>query len=405
MDAAVLGCLLAVGLVVLSIRRKKTATILKVVSPVIIYFIYCLLSTAWSPIHGPAFKRWIKGVGDLVTVLLIVTEAQPITALRRVYSRVGFVLLPYSVMLIRYSEMGRSYDPGGEPMNTGVTTNKNSLGLLVFIISLGAMWNVRALLIDKKARNRGRRLIAQGTLLAFGLVLLQMAHSATCVFCFVLGGGLMLALSLRSISKRPRRVPALCLGVLLSGALIVLFGGQSLVTGALGRDSTFTGRTEIWTASIAAAQNPIIGTGFESFWNVNNARVAAMLSNIWGVRDLNSAHDGYIQIYLDLGVVGLLLLLIMMISGYRRGGKAFQRDPEFGCLILAYLVTTTFYSVTEAGFRILTPSWIFLLLAVIGINGLAAGVIGNKRSPTAKLSSGWSDKEGYVRLPEPTESL
>lgn len=405
MDAAVLGGLVALGLVVLFIRRKKTTAVLKVIGPIVIYFIFCLLSTAWSPIHGPAFKRWIKGVGDLTTVLLIVTEGQPVAALRRLYSRVGFILLPYSVMLIRYSDLGRAYDPSGDPMNTGVTTNKNSLGLIVFIVSLGALWNVRALLIDPRAHNRGRRLLAQGILLAFGVALLQMAHSATCMFCFVLGGTLMLALSLRTINKRPGRVQALCLGVLLSGALLALFGGQSLVTGALGRDSSFTGRTDIWRASFAAAQNPIIGTGFESFWNVNNNKVAAMLYNVWGVRDLNSAHDGYLQIYLDLGIVGLLLLTIIMMNGYRRAGRAFQRDPEFGRLILAYLVTTTFYSITEAGFRILTPSWIFLLLAVIVINGIAAGVIGDKQTWTAKRSNRWNNEEDHVRLPQCTRHL
>jgi hypothetical protein len=56
--------------------------------------------------------------------------------------------------------------------------------------------------------------------------------------------------------------------------LIFLFGGESNVTSALGRKSNLSGRTDIWAASIAAAGNPIIGTGFESFWNVNVDKVA-----------------------------------------------------------------------------------------------------------------------------------
>jgi len=378
LDALIFEFLIAAGVVVLFQRGKKTTALLRVIVPVLIYFLYCMLSTTWSPIHGPAFKRWIKGVGDLVMVLLIATDAHPVAALRRLYSRVGFVLLPFSVVLIRYSDLGRAYDPSGDPMNTGVTTNKNTLGLIVFVISLGALWNVRALLFDRRVLHRTRRLVTQGTLLVLGISLLQMAHSATCIFCFILGSGLMLALGLRTIRKRPSRVQALCLGILLTGALTVLFGGQSLVTGALGRDSTFTGRTDIWKASIATAENPLIGTGFESFWNVNVDRVALALSNIWGIHDLNSAHNGYIQIYLDLGLVGLCLLSIVLISGYRRAGRAAQRDPEFGRLILPYLVTMTFYSITEAGFRILTPSWIFLLLAVVCANGIASGVVRGK---------------------------
>src|SRR5260370_32626145 len=168
---------------------------------------------------------------------------------------------------MRENGLGRGYDPDGNPMNTGVTTNKNSLGLIVFIVSLGALWNVRALLIDKEAPNRDRRLVAQVTLLAFGLALLEMAHSATSVACFILGGGLMLATSLPVIRNRPGRVRALCLVIVLAGGLSMLFGGQSVVSNAMGRGDKMSGRTDIWAAAIAAAGNPIIGTGFESFWN------------------------------------------------------------------------------------------------------------------------------------------
>jgi exopolysaccharide production protein ExoQ len=376
LDAAIFQALILAGLIVLFQRRKRTIDLLRASGPLLLYFTYCLMSTAWSPIHGPAFKRWIKDVGDLVMVLLIVTDAQPIAALRRLYSRLGFVLFPLSVVLIRYTDLGRGYDPDGNPMNTGVTTNKNSLGLIVFLISLGALWQVRALLLDKEAPSRTRRLVAQSILLMFGIVLLQMAHSATSIACFILGGGLMLATSLRAIRSRPGRVHALCLGIILAGALLLLFGGESMVTGALGRKSNLSGRTDIWRASIAAADSPVLGTGFESFWNVNVEKVALGLPGYWEIHNLVSAHNGYIEVYLDLGWVGLCLIAAILISGYRRAVNAFKRDRQFGSLILAYVATGVFYSITEVGFRVLAPSWIFLLLAVVSANGVAVGFFG-----------------------------
>jgi O-antigen ligase len=273
-------------------------------------------------------------------------------------------------------------------MNTGVTTNKNSLGLIVFLVSLGALWNVRALLMDKEAPNRARRLVAQGTLLTFGIVLLQMAHSATSIACFVLGAGLLLATNLRAIRNRPARVHALCLVIVLAGGLTMLFGGQSIVTNALGRSDTLSGRTDIWAASIAAAGNPIIGAGFESFWNANVEKVAARLPGYWDIHDLVSAHNGYIEVYLDLGWVGLCLIALILISGYRRASKAFQSNPEFGSLILAYVATSTFYSITEAGFRVLTPSWIFLLLAVVSASGVTASLFGGEAPKILASGSG-----------------
>ena len=382
-DAAIFLALLALGVMVLLYRSKKTTAYLAISGPILLYFLYCLMSVMWSPFHDAAFKRWTKAVGDLVMMLIILTDGQPIPALRRLYSRVGFILFPFSVYLIRYSDTGRAFDVDGNPMNVGVTTNKNELGLVVFVISLGVLWNVRSLFRHQNEAHRGRRLVAQCTLLAFGIALLQTAHSATSVSCFVVGAGLMFATSLQFLRKQPGRVLALSLGVVLAGGLGLFFGGGSVLSQSLGRGTGLTGRTEIWSASIAAAGNPVLGTGFESFWNANAAKVNYSLQ-LRGFRDLpnlNTAHNGYIEAYLDLGLVGLCLIVLILISGYRYASKAFQRDPELASLMLTCIVTGTFYSITEAGFRILTPSWIFLLLGVVGSSGVSRGLLGGEAPP------------------------
>jgi exopolysaccharide production protein ExoQ len=379
-DAAVFAALILAGIVVLFSRKSKTSALLKVSGPILIYFLYCLVSVAWSPIPGPAFKRWTKAVGELVMVLIILTDGRPVEALQRLYSRVGFILFPLSVVLIRYTDLGRGYDPSGEPMNIGVTTTKNELGLIVFVISLGALWNVRSLLIHKDERHRGRRLAAQFTFLAFGLVLLEMAHSATSVACFILGAGLVLVTGLRAFRNRPSRVGMLCLVVILAGGLTMFFGGASYYSSALGRGNGLSGRTDIWAAVISAAGNPVIGTGFESFWNANVQKVnrSLHLAGFLDMSNLVSAHNGYLEVYVDLGSVGVCLVALILISGYRRAIKAFQYDPELASLMLAYLTTGTFYSITEAGFRMMAPSWTFLLLAVVSASGIAAGIFGSE---------------------------
>ena len=122
-------------------------------------------------------------------------------------------------------------------MNTGVTTNKNLLGVMVLVISLGTLWRVITLLRAKGQPNRGRHLFAQGTLLAFGVVLLQMADSSTSIACFILGGGLILATGMRAIRSRPARVHVLCLVIFLTGGLTLLFGVKETL------------RTVLWAGS------------------------------------------------------------------------------------------------------------------------------------------------------------
>ncbi len=273
-DAAVFGVLLAIAIGVLIRRKRRSRTLLLTNWPILIYFLYCLISVTWSYHPDVAFKRWIKAIGDLAMVLVIATDGQPVAAIRRLVSRIGMFLLPTSVLFIEYyGDLGRAYTSDGVRVNTGVTDNKNSLGLIVLVISLVLLWNLRSLLIHKDEPNRSRRLMAQGTLLTFGLALFWMAHCSTCTACFILGGFVIIASNLRAIRKQPARVHALCLAIASRRGSVLLLGGQGDVANALGRQSNLSGRTEIWAAVIPAVPNSIVGAGFESFWISPSVRI------------------------------------------------------------------------------------------------------------------------------------
>jgi hypothetical protein len=219
-DAAAFGVLLAIAVGVLIGRKNRTRTLLLGNWPILLYFSYCLVSLVWSYHSDVAFKRWIKAIGDLAMVLVIVTDKHPVAAIRRLVSRVGMLLFPVSVLFIRYYEdLGRGYTSDGLRVNTGVTTNKNSLGIIVLVISLVVLWNLRSLFIHKDEPNRGRRLVAQGAVLAFGAALFWMADCSTGKACFLIGSLLIVGLNFRSIRMRPARVHALCLSMLFAGGI------------------------------------------------------------------------------------------------------------------------------------------------------------------------------------------
>lgn len=375
-DAIVFMALLFAGIVVLLRRRGKTGVILAASVPILLYFSYSLLSLSWSAYPFIGFKRWIKDIGDLVMALLVVTEAHPIEAARRLVSRVSFVLLPASFLLIRYSALGRSYDPDGNAMLTGATTNKNSLGLITFVMAIGLLWSM-GLLLREAAPNRGRRLLAQGAVLGIAVFLLVIADSATSLACFALGAVVVLASASPAISRRPARVHALVVVLMLVAGLAMWLGGQGGVASALGRDPNLTGRTDIWNAVIPLVPSRVVGAGFESFWlSVDYRALARALPHWRHPEGLNSSHNGYIEVYLNLGWVGLSLVMLLLFHAYRRACAAFGSRPEIGSLILAYVATAAVYSLTEAGFRMLTPSWIFLLFAGAAGNAVRSGVYG-----------------------------
>jgi exopolysaccharide production protein ExoQ len=367
-DAAVYGILLFTAILVLTRRKNRTATFLANNWLVLLYFAYCLISVTWSYHPDVSFKRWIKAIGDVAICLVIVTEDQPIAALRRVISRIGFILFPTSVLLIKYYEaLGRTYTADGQLMNTGVTTNKNMLGVMVLVVALCTLWHVMYLLRSRREPYRRRHLIAHFVLLALGADLFVLANSSTSTACFILGAGVILASTLRAMRNRPMRVHALCLGIFLLGGLVELFGGQDIVAQILGRQSNLSGRTDIWAALIPAAPNPVVGAGFEGFWispSVLKFQNTMLKKGWWHPEVLNEAHNGYLEVYLNLGWIGVGLISAILLTAYRRGLKAFRLDWSIGSLTLAYVVSSAVYNITEAGFRMLDLMWIFLLLAI-----------------------------------------
>jgi O-antigen ligase len=364
LDQVVAASLMILGAIVLVKRGKVVGGLLKANWPVLLYFSFCLVSLLWSDFPGWGLKRWVRALGDLIMVLVVATDAQPIEAFRRLFSRIGFVLLPVSVLLIKYYPgLGQDFDNFGERQYVGVTTNKNTLGNLVFVIVLAALWQALSLIRNRKAPNRTRRLLAQCALLGFGINLLSTAHCATAIGCGVLGVGLMLATSRPFIRYRPAAVHALVFTVLLGGGLIALLGGRAAVTEALGRKPDLTGRTVIWEILIPMAPNPIGGAGFESFWL--GPRVERIFALVGGPQMTNEAHNGYIEVYLNLGLLGLLLIALILGQGYRTAVRAFRRDSVFGALLVAYVVTAVTYNISEACFRMLGIEWFVLLLSIV----------------------------------------
>jgi exopolysaccharide production protein ExoQ len=359
-DQFMAGILILFSIVVLG-RRSDVIRLLRRSWPIALYFSYSLVSALWSDFPTHSLTRWLKSLGDLLMVLILVTDAQPVAAIRRFFSYVGFVLLPASVFLLKYfPDLSHAYDPWGRRTNTGVTTDKNMLGVVTLVLALGAFWQIFGLLRDGERAHRTRHLLAQSALVYCGMTLLIAASSATSGACFALGSGLIILTSRPIFRNRPVAIHALVFAIILVGGLTVLLGGQGAAAEAMGRDAHFHGRTEVWELLIPMAPNPIVGAGFETFW------FGPRLEKLWLIYPgVNEAHNGYLEVYLNLGLLGLGLILLLFAQGYRSTVAAFRRDPALGSLLVAIVLTAAIYSVTEAGFRMLDPIWFVLLLAIV----------------------------------------
>jgi exopolysaccharide production protein ExoQ len=366
-DRAVYAGLLMLGIIVLFRRGREVRRLLRANAPLLFFFLYCAASIFWSDYPEIAFKRWIKAIGDVVTLAVVFTDPNRSAAVERLLTRTGFLLIPLSVLLIKYyPELGKQYKVvSGTAVYSGAATNKNMLGITCLIFGLASVWRFLSAFRHKESAHRMHTLIAHGTLLVMLLWLFWMANSMTSFSCFLLGTGLIVASSFPAFVRKLSFVHFLVAAVISVSLGGLFLGPGKVALDTMGRDSTLTGRTAIWDLVLSLTQNPICGTGFESFW------LGPRLEKIWSVYwwHPNEAHNGYLEVYLNLGWIGLVLLAILIMSGYGNVVGKLRRDPEIGRLMLAYFVVGVVYNFAEAGFRMLDPVWIAFLMAVMVIPG------------------------------------
>ena len=194
---------------------------------------------------------------------------------------------------------------------------------------------------------------ADVSILLLALYLLRGAESsfsATSVGTFLAGS--LVFVTLLWLRRYGRTVPQ---GVLYFGVLFLvgygvsapLLGSSALgaISSMFGRSETLTGRTDTWGQLVPVVkQHAFLGYGFESFWTT--ARQDQYL--------MSHAHNGYLDVLLTLGAVGLVLYLVWLLACARTFHRALSRQFEFAALGVCLLVMTLIYNFAESALASLT---------------------------------------------------
>jgi len=361
-DAAYFLVLIVAGVIVLAQRQNVIGNVVRNNFWLLALFLYGFASILWSDFPFVALKRWIKTLGHPVMALIIITDPDPGRALRIVMKRCAYILLPVSVLFIKYfPEYGRGFDPwSGQGANRGVGLTKNDLGYICMVFGLCFLWS---LITAAKLSDRVARLWESIVSVAFLMMvgwLLKMADSATSLMCFVLGATTLVMLGFRAVNKRFVGT-YIVISVLIAFGLEMTFDIYAEVVHLLGRNPNLTDRTEVWAAAIAIQPNPIFGAGFESFWL--GERLETLWARWWWRP--TQAHNGYIETYLNLGLVGVILLIGLILATFRKICDQLSTDFEFARIRLSFLMAILAFSYTEAAFKGVHLVWtVFHIIAI-----------------------------------------
>lgn len=419
LDAGVFLLLIISGFLVLLRRRVAWGEIILANRWLFAFFLYWLLSAMWTDFAFVLFKRWIKDFGNIIMVLVILSEKDYVAAIRAVFARYIYFAVPLSVLFIKYiPEWGRYYNHWTwEPVYIGVTDDKNALGALVFISGLYLMWDLVEIrtkipvgisevsklpvsswvAISEHTRNPPRTvtsnqwrfhspavisagdsaiidsstsridwadLASRALLVLMVIWLIGKADSSNALVCLFLGIGTIFVMR-RSFNKGLVLVRYLGTYTLILTFLILILYSFPEILGALlemlGEDMTLTGRTDLWSDLLKEPINPFLGAGYQSFW------IGSSGERMWTKFAFhpNQAHNGYLETYLNGGLIGLCLLIAVIFSAGRNLKKELLSRSWVSTILFSFFVTAVFYNWSEALFNKLSPVWFTLLMATV----------------------------------------
>jgi exopolysaccharide production protein ExoQ len=362
LDACVYFVLIAAGICVLKKRQVQLWEIIRNNQWLTIFFIYCFLSIIWSDFPFVAFKRWIKVLGHPIMALIILTEPHPGEALTRLMKRCAYVIVPVSILFIKYyPQWGRGFDVWtGQAGNTGITANKNALGADCLILGFFFVWYLLQIWPLERSKARQNELFLIAATLAGIWWLLSMAQSSTSLVSLFIGVLIVTIVGLRFVNKRLIGTYIVCAVI---GCIVLqsTFDAWGHLLQFLGKNETLTDRTEVWQDALNIHINPFLGAGFESFWLGD--RLKAMWDK-WTFHP-NQAHNGYLETYLNLGLVGLFLLIALLIATFWKSRRELLTNFQFGRFRLGFLLAIVAYNWTEAAFKNISAMWfVFYIIAL-----------------------------------------
>lgn len=302
------------GSILLLMRWRRVLRAARRIWPLPALAIFACLSTIWSVQPAVTLRRSVLLLAATMFAIYI-GERYSIKAFAHLLARTLCLMMLMIILLYfvapEYVVDRAAYGGAWK----GLSAYKNTFGehmavalLLLVLVRFHRFFWLRYLFI----------------LLAAGLLLLS--RSATAVICGVLG---LAAIPMwRLLRSRQRLLVGILVTMAFSLGIYWLLTFPGFIFQVLGRDPTLTGRTHLWALLFPImANHPIVGYGYSAFWTGLKAEVLAVW--IGAGRLVPVADNGYIDLCLSLGLVGVGLFLYMFVGAFRRAIEYIRSEPGF----------------------------------------------------------------------------
>jgi O-antigen ligase len=167
-----------------------------------------------------------------------------------------------------------------------------------------------------------------------------LSRSAGSVVVLAVTTIVLLIFKIRQLRFHDKFIAILGVIILSCIVLIILVPNPENLFTSIGKSSDLTGRWILWTVLFERlSQNPLIGFGYEAFWQVHGHSVAVDAN--W---EAPCAHNGFLDLTLGLGILGLVIFAIGYIHTFAKSSARFFDLPSnetlYPIVVLVYIITS-----------------------------------------------------------------
>jgi exopolysaccharide production protein ExoQ len=315
-----------------------------------------LVSVLWSASPKDTLLQSFALVGTTLIGIYLAMRYSLGEQLRLLAWTLGIAALLSLVFALASPSYGISIGEHVEGAWRGIFMHKNTLGRLM------ALSLLVFLLLGMSGHRYHRVACLIFFVLSVGLIMLSDSRTAL-ISSLIL---LILLLFYNTLLQwnYTLSVPALIGVVLLGGGIAaLLLYNIEFVLGVFGRNATLTGRTDLWAAVFEMIrESPWLGYGYGAFW-LGWMGESAYIWNTIRFWQPESAHNGFLDLWLDLGLAGILVFILgFLMSSLRAIVWARLTSPKENYWPMIYLTFMVLFNLPES--TLLFPNTIFWILYV-----------------------------------------
>lgn len=321
-----------------------------------------VLSTVWSQFPFYTIRRALPfalaGVfGLYIAIRFPVWRQLRILRITMIALAVGTI-----IMALAFPKLSLDASAGHHADWQGVFTQKNACGRIMVLATA-------VLMADWK--------ISWQRIASAALFLVVMLMSGSRSAWLVEGGLLLLWVSLvlaKRLDSRSRLIAAsfAAFTLLPAAATAALIYCRTLLTW-MGRDATLSGRTLIWKQVwLFILRRPCFGWGYDAFWRGIQGEAFRVVAAVHFM--VFHAHNGLLEIWLELGAVGFVLFALSYFRAWRRLlPRLHAGEIDRSMWMVFVLALILFYDLDENTLLIYNGLfWVLYVSALANVEFLAA---------------------------------